>query len=174
MPDYKTAAGIDKTTPEKSPAGRSAPMWVLFLLPAAAWRTIPVQIVAKQLQGSKFSMGQKYACRSCLTRVFKTYAKQLQEAYFCQMRDFDPCSCLARVCVGICHQAAAGSKKSTQMGCRPAGGRGLGLRKCVPFSSEGKNSKVTARNALFSSSEARLREIGFPQMYVFLERALRF
>ena len=69
------------------------------------------------------------ACLTCL-------AKQLREAHFCPMREFDPCSCLARLCaVNVC-QAAARSKSVPNVGRQPAGGRGLGLRKCTPFSSE--------------------------------------
>ena len=68
------------------------------------------------------------ACLTCL-------AKQLREAHFCPMREFDPCSCLARLCVINVRQAAARSKKVSNLGRQSAGGHGPGLRKCTPFSS---------------------------------------
>ena len=133
------------------------------MLPAAAWRTIPTRIVAKQLRGSKFYMGQKYAPCSCLTMVFKMYAKQLQEACFCPVWNFNPCSCLARVCAGIDRQAAAGSKNAPKVGAeRPAVADTafVCLRKCAPFSSEGKNSIASLRRMHFSLGNSGIYKNG--------------
>ena len=68
-------------------------------------------------------------------------------------RVFAPCSCLARVCVGTARLAATGSKKTPQTGAeRPAVADTafVCLRKCAPFSSEGKNSIASLRRMHFS------------------------
>ena len=128
--------GVHLRRPSPRPPADWRPKLDTFLLLAAVWRTFVTQNLAKQLQGSNFRTKQKRDPRSCFTMVFKVNAKQLREAPFCLMWKFDPCSSLGRFCAVNVRQAAARSKTVPNLGRQSVGGRGLGLRKCTPFSRE--------------------------------------